>query len=240
LGQSRDFLIWREVLNYAKTIAIDGPVASGKSSVGLSLANRLGYLFLDTGVMYRAATWAVLNSGLKPSDENAISDLVKEVQIKIKESSDPEKRANDILINEVNISEAIKEKCVNDHVSQVSAFFRVREVLTEQQRKFGEKGRVVMVGRDIGTVVLPDAELKVFLKASIEERARRRFEEEKFNGKPADYQEILENMRKRDSTDSTRKHAPLKAAKDAIIIQTDGKTRDQVVEEILKLSEKGG
>ena len=227
-------------MKYVKTIAIDGPVASGKSSVGLALADRLGYIFLDTGVMYRAVTWAVNNYGLKPNDENAISELVYGLRIMVQKTSDPEKRANDIFINEIDVSESVMDKRVNDHVSQISAYPKVREVLTKQQRDFGKEGRVVMVGRDIGTVVLPEAELKVFLAASIEERARRRFEEEKSKEKIADYQGILANMRQRDSTDSTRKHAPLMAAKDAIIIQTDGKTKDQGVEEILKLAEKGG
>ena len=224
----------------AKNIAIDGPVASGKTSVGLELANRLEYLFLDTGVMYRAATWAALRAGLDLSDEEEVSALVERMDLEINKPSQDDGRVNDVLVDGQDVTWEIKGKDVNDNVSLVSTYKRVRQVLTEEQRRFGERGSVVMVGRDIGTVVLPDADLKIFLKASVEERARRRFEEEKERKKELTYQQILESMKKRDSIDSSRKLAPLVEADDAVSIDTDGKTKDEVVEEIYQLVLSGG
>ena len=135
-----------------------------------------------------------------------------------------------------DISWEIKSEEVNDNVSQVSTYKRVRQVLTEEQRRFGKKGSIVMVGRDIGTVVMPDADLKIFLKASAEERAKRRFTEEKERNEEISYQDILDNIKKRDRIDSSRKLAPLVAAADAIEVDTDGKTKEQVVEDIYNLA----
>lgn len=227
-------------MTQAKNIAIDGPVASGKTSVGLELANRLEYLFLDTGVMYRAATWAALQAGLDLSNEKEVSALVERMSLEINKPSQDDGRVNDVFVDGKDVTWEIKSKDVNDNVSLVSTYRRVRQVLTEEQRRFGERGSVVMVGRDIGTVVLPDADLKIFLKASVEERARRRFEEEKERKKELTYQQILESMKKRDSIDSSRKLAPLVEADDAVSIDTDGKTKDEVVEEIYQLVLSGG
>ena len=220
----------------AKNIAIDGPVASGKTSVGLSLAERLGYLFLDTGVMYRAAAWAAVNAGLDINDEQAVSELTEKIRIEIKKPSVADGRSNDIFVDGQDVTWEIRKDYVNNNVSQVSTYKQVRKVLTEQQRQFGQMGSVVMVGRDIGTVVLPDADLKVFLVASAEERARRRFEEDLKRKGQADYQQILDNMIQRDKTDSSRKVAPLVAAEDAVKVVTDGKSKDEVVEEIYQLA----
>ena len=224
----------------AKNIAIDGPVASGKTSVGLLLADRLGYLFLDTGVMYRAATWAALHKGLDINDEESVSELTEKLDLEVEKPSVNDGRVNDIRVNGIDISWEIKNDAVNDNVSQVSTYKRVRQVLTEEQRRFGEKGSVVMVGRDIGTVVLPDADLKIFLKASAEERAKRRFNEQKERNGEASYQDILDNIKKRDSIDSSRKLAPLVAAEDAVNIDTDGMTKEEVVEVICKLALPAG
>lgn len=223
-------------MNIAKNIAIDGPVASGKTSVGLVLAKRLGYLFLDTGIMYRAVTWAVLNAGLDIHDEEGVTELTGEMHLEIEKPSKDDGRVNDIRVNGKDISWEIKSKNVNDNVSQVSTYQRVREILTNEQRRFGEKGNIVMVGRDIGTVVLPNADLKIFLKASAEERAERRFREEKERNETVKLEDILNNIKKRDRIDSSRKHAPLIAADDAKIVNTDGKTKDEVVEEIYQLA----
>lgn len=224
----------------AKNIAIDGPVAAGKSSVGLCLAKRLGYLFLDTGVMYRAATWATLQAGLDIKDEESVSNLVENLQMEITKPSRDDGRVNDVLVNGKDITWEIKNVDVNDNVSQVSTYKRVRQILTEEQRRFGKRGNIVMVGRDIGTVVLPDADLKIFLKASVEERARRRLEEEKSRNKDVTFQDILDSMKKRDSIDSSRKLAPLIKADDAKEIDTNEKTKDEVVEEIYRLALSGG
>jgi cytidylate kinase len=224
----------------AKNIAIDGPVASGKTSVGLDLAERLGYLFLDTGVMYRAAAWAAVNAGLDINDEAAVSDLTGKIKIEIEKPSVDDGRSNDIFVDGQDVTWEIRKDYVNNNVSQVSTYKQVRKILTEQQRQFGQRGSVVMVGRDIGTVVLPDADLKVFLIASAEERARRRYEEDMKRKGQANYQQILDNMIQRDETDSSRKVAPLVAAKDAIDVVTDGKSKDEVVEEIYQLALQGG
>lgn len=224
----------------AKSIAIDGPVASGKTSVGLSLADRLGYLFLDTGVMYRAAAWAAVEAGLDINDEQAVSDLTEKIKIEIMKPSAADGRSNDIYVDGQDVTWEIRKDYVNNNVSQISTYKQVRKVLTEQQRQFGQRGSVVMVGRDIGTVVLPDADLKVFLIASVEERARRRYNEDKQRKGHADYQQILDNMIQRDKTDSSRAVAPLVAAKDAVEIVTDCKSKDEVVEEIYQLALKKG
>ncbi|MDK2982223.1 MAG: CMP/dCMP kinase [Chloroflexota bacterium] len=224
----------------AKNIAIDGPVASGKTSVGMSLAERLGYLFLDTGVMYRAAAWAAVRAGLDINDEQAVSELTAKILIEIEKPSLADGRSNDIFVDGEDVTWEIRKDYVNNNVSQVSTYKQVRRILTEQQRQFGEKGNVVMVGRDIGTVVLPDADLKIFLVASAEERARRRYEEDKKRKGQADYDQILANMVQRDQTDSSRKVAPLVAAADAVKVVTDGKSKDEVVEEIYQLALQRG
>ncbi|MDP2964459.1 MAG: (d)CMP kinase [Pelolinea sp.] len=220
-------------MNQYISIAIDGPAASGKSSVGLRLAKQLGYLFLDTGVMYRAVTWAALTKGIDIFDESKVSELASNIMIKIDQPSIDDGRVNDIYVDGVDLTWKIKEQGVNDHVSQVSKYHGVRNTLTLQQQKIALQGNIVMVGRDIGTVVLPNTNRKFFLNASVEERAKRRYEEEIRRGGNPNNTEILDNVIKRDKIDSTRDLAPLVPANDAIIIDTNNKNIDQVVEEIL-------
>jgi cytidylate kinase len=221
--------------NFPKIIAIDGPAASGKSSIGQQLAIELGYLFLDTGLMYRAVTWAALHQNIEISDEKSVNDLAKQIKITIQPSSVKDERQCDVLVNEQDITWLIRNQSVNDNVSRVSTYTGVREAMTAQQRIFGKQGNIVMVGRDIGTVVLPDADLKIYLEASIEERACRRYKEFLERGENGTYQEILKSMKRRDEIDSQRSLAPLKPAKDAIILLTDGKNKEQVIKEILGL-----
>lgn len=216
------------------SIAIDGPAASGKSSVGLRLANQLGYLFLDTGAMYRAVTWAALNREIDIFDEIKVSELAANLLIKIDQPSVGDGHVNDIFVDGVDVTWKIKEHGVNDYVSQVSKYHGVRNSLTLQQQKIAQQGNIVMVGRDIGTVVLPKANQKFFLNASVEERAKRRYEEEISRGGKPDYTEIINNVIKRDKIDSTRDLAPLVPAIDAIIIDTNNKNIEQVVEEIFQ------
>jgi CMP/dCMP kinase len=220
-------------LSHNVSIAIDGPAASGKSSVGLELSKRLGYLFLDTGVMYRAITWAALQNKIDPNDEAAVSKLATQSVIEINQPSFRDGRTNDIYVDGVDITRKITEKQVNDNVSLVSKYKEVRNSLTKQQQKIALRGNIVMVGRDIGTVVLPGADYKFFLNASSQERAKRRhLEEIKKGGNPI-FEEIQSNIIERDRIDTTRILAPLIPAKDAYIINTDNKTIEQVVEEIL-------
>lgn len=216
-------------------IAIDGPAASGKSTLGKLLADHFGYLFFDTGVMYRAATLAVMEHKVDVADEAAVTELTCAIQIDVRPASHQDGRANDILLDQVDVTWAIRDSAVESHVSQVSAYLGVRKELSGQQRRIGERGNVVMTGRDIGTVVMPDARVKLFLEASAEERARRRAKELSERGEKADYQAILKAMIERDRIDSSRVVAPLKPAQDAIIIQTDGLTLEQVYEQVLPL-----
>jgi cytidylate kinase len=223
------------------TIAIDGPVASGKSTVGQILAQRLGYLYFDTGVMYRAVTWVALQRNVAIEDEPGVTRLAESVRIRVTPPSVGDGRQYDVYTDDVDVTWDIRRADVEAHVSPVSAYVGVRKALTEQQRTIGRQGRVVMVGRDIGTVVLPDADLKVYLEASAEERARRRHAELLARGRECSYDEILDNTRRRDRIDSTRAAAPLKPAEDAIILPTDELNVDGVVHAILRLiAERSG
>jgi cytidylate kinase len=224
-------------LKLPNVIAIDGPVASGKSSVGLILAKELGHLFLDTGVMYRAVTWAAINRKIKIDNKEAISNLAQQIDIEIKTPTKFDGRINDVFVDKVDVTWKLREHEVNENVSQVSRYPLVREALTEQQREFGKRGKIVMVGRDIGTIVMPNAELKIFLEASVEERALRRYNEEVKRGKQINLEDVIKNVKMRDKIDSNRKIAPLIPAKDAVIINTDGKEISNVVDEILSTIE---
>ncbi len=224
-------------LKLPDVITIDGPVASGKSSVGLTLAKKLGYLFLDTGIMYRAVTWAAINQKIKIGNEEAISSLAQQIVIEIKPPTKSDGRINDVFVDKVDVTWKLREPEVNENVSQVSEYQLVRQALTEQQREFGRRGKIVMAGRDIGTIVMPNAELKIFLEASVEERALRRYNEEVTRGKQIDLEDVIKNVEMRDKIDSNRKIAPLIPAKDAVIITTDGREISKVVDEVLSILE---
>ncbi|MCZ2127754.1 MAG: (d)CMP kinase [Anaerolineales bacterium] len=215
-------------------IALDGPAASGKSTVGRKLADALGYLFFDTGVMYRAVTWIALDEKINVNDEVAVTRIVQTTDIDIRPPSQNDGRACDLLVGERDITWDVRSSAVDANVSAVSAYVGVRAALTEQQRRIGLRGKVVMVGRDIGTVVLPEADLKIYMDASAEERARRRYKETVARGAEADYDEILKKMIERDRIDSTRAVAPLRPADDALILDTDSLTEEQVFSRILE------
>lgn len=222
------------------TIAIDGPAASGKSTLGKCMADRLGYLFFDTGTMYRAVTWAALQRSIAIDDEACVSALAESAEIDVRPPSQNDGRTSDILIDGQDVTWDIRRPEVDANVSPVSAYRRVRAALSAQQRRIGLRGRVVMVGRDIGTVVMPDADLKIYLEASAEERARRRTLEIQARGEQADYEEILRAMRRRDRIDSTRALAPLRPAEDAVIIDSDGMDAREVLAEAMRLVEATG
>ena len=211
-------------------IAIDGPAASGKSTIGKRLADHLGYLFFDTGVMYRAVTWIALQRGVDVRDERAVTRLAEETPIQVAPASRSDGRACNVIVEGRDITWETRRPEVDANVSVVSAYAGVRRALSAQQRRIGQRGRVVMVGRDIGTVVLPDADLKIYLDASAEQRARRRFDEIVARGEKADYDEILSKVRARDRIDSTRAVAPLRPAEDAVILDSDKLNADQVFE----------
>ncbi len=216
-------------------IAIDGPAASGKSTIGKRLADELGYLFFDTGVMYRAVTWIALQRGVDVRDEGAVTRLAQETPIDVAPASQSDGRACDVIVEGRDITWETRRPEVDANVSIVSAYAGVRREMSRQQRRIGQRGRVVMVGRDIGTVVLPEADLKIYLDASAEERARRRFDEIRTRGGEADYEEILAKVRERDRIDSTRAVAPLRPAADAVILDSDKLSADEVFARVREL-----
>jgi cytidylate kinase len=213
-------------------IAIDGAAASGKSTIGSLLARRLGYTYFDTGVMYRAVTWAALQRGIPVDDEAAVTALAQALVIRVTPPTQDDARQYTVFADGQDVTWAIRQPAVDAVVSPISAYPGVRRALTEQQRHIAAGGCMVMVGRDIGTVVLPHADLKLFIRASIEERARRRYLERRARGEDVAYQTELASMRRRDEIDSQRAHAPLRPADDAVIIDTDGLSIDQVLARI--------
>jgi cytidylate kinase len=221
-------------------ITIDGPAASGKSTLGARLAQALGYLFFDTGVMYRAVTWVALQRQLEISDEAAITRLAEELSIDVQPPSRADGRACDVIADGQDVTWETRRPEVDANVSPVSVYAGVRAALTAQQRRIGLRGNVVMVGRDIGTVVLPEADLKIYLVASAQERARRRYTELLGRGEPADYDQILAVILRRDRIDSTRQVAPLRAAQDAIVVNSDELDADQVLQHVQMLVDHAG
>jgi cytidylate kinase len=216
-------------------IALDGPAASGKSTLGRTLADSLGYLFFDTGIMYRAITWIALQRDMDLSKEAAVTELAQKAQIDIRPASKNDGRACDVLLGEKDVTWDMRGDDVDANVSVVSAYAGVRKALSDHQRRIGMRGRIVMVGRDIGTVVLPEADLKIYLDASAEERAKRRYDEIIARGEKADYAEILKKVMERDHIDSTRAVAPLRPADDAVIIDSDKMDAAQVFKRVLEL-----
>ena len=210
-------------------IAIDGPAASGKSTLALRLAQDIGYLFFDTGVMYRAITWVTIKNNVPIHNETAVTALAEETQIDVRPATLNDGRANDVLVNGQDVTWEIRDESVDAQVSIIAAYPGVRQSLTKQQRRVGHRGKIVMVGRDIGTVVLPEADLKIYLDASPEQRARRRCDELVSRGQDANYESILDSMLMRDHIDRNREVAPLRAAEDAVWLYSDHLNLDQVL-----------
>jgi cytidylate kinase len=210
-------------------VALDGPGSSGKSSVGAAAALEVGYRFCDTGLLYRAVTWLALARRVSASYPHAMRGLVDEVEL----APDPQERLARVLVDGTDHTKDVHNAAVDAAVSAVSAIPELRLALLDRQRALATDGGIVMAGRDIGTVVLPDADLKIFLDASVEERARRRADERGIGpGDPAETA-ILEALRRRDELDSTRAVAPLRAAPDARIISTDGNRFEDTVDAVV-------
>lgn len=216
-------------------VAIDGPASSGKSTVAKIIAKRFGYVYCDTGAMYRSVTWAALENGIDVSDTKQVIDLARRIKITF-EPGQPDQR---VFVDGHEVTKDIRTEKIAANVSAVAAIPEVRTQMVEQQRQIAQAGGIVMDGRDIGTTVLPDAQVKVFLVASAHERARRRYEENLQKGLATQSLDELEAAIKlRDQKDSTRKVSPLTQAKDAILIDTTSLTIDQVVDEISALIKK--
>ena len=214
-------------------IAIDGPVAVGKSSVGSLLARRLGYVFFDTGMIYRAFTWKVLKLGISPEDEQKLCQLANTTKFDFVPSKEGYLSP---LINGEDVSSKLLCPEIEERVSLISKVAGVRQAMVSEQRKLAQRGKVVMAGRDISTVVLPWAELKVFLTASTEERAKRRHKELSERGENLSLETVLADLKKRDERDIHRTISPLKPADDAIIIDTENLSLEQVVDKIYALA----
>ena len=216
------------------TIAMDGPAASGKSTVGRLLAEKLNYVMLDTGFMYRAVTLAALNAGLDLADETAVTHLATTLTLDVQSADGyADGRHYTALLNGKDVTWELRSPAVDANVSLVSSYAGVRHEMVRRQREFGKRGSVVMVGRDIGTVVMPDAPLKLYITASAEERARRRWLDRQAQGHPDSFETILADVKRRDNFDSNRQHSPLRPAPDAIIIDTTGKSVEEIVDNIL-------
>jgi cytidylate kinase len=222
------------------TIAIDGPAASGKSTIGELLARRLGYLYFDTGLMYRAVTWAALSRDVPIGDEAAVTALAEGLRIDVVPPTVDDGRQCTVLADGVDVTWAVRTPEVDANVSPVSAYPGVRRALVVQQRRVAAAGPVVMVGRDIGTIVLPDADLKLYLDATVEERARRRWREVRTRGEAAGYEAVLDSMRRRDEIDSRRAVAPLRVAGDAAVVETTDLTIEDVLAAVERLVEGRG
>jgi cytidylate kinase len=213
------------------SIAIDGPAAAGKSTVAKRLAEKLSYLYIDTGAMYRALTYCALKRGVDVNDEKGLMNVLHDTYIELK----PSERGQLVFVNGEDVTEFIRQSDVTNSVSYVAKHPAVREEMVKRQREFAKHGGVVMDGRDIGTHVLPNAEVKIFLLASVEERAKRRHAENIARGFPSDLEQLKEEIARRDKIDSEREVSPLKKADDAVEIDTTSLSIDEVVAEIMKI-----
>ena len=215
-------------------IAIDGPASAGKSTIAKKVAEKLGYIYLDTGAMYRALTYAALSTGGDLHDEEALHKLLQGIRITF---STAENEMQRVYLNEEDVTEAIRSEQVTQNVSLISSYAKVREEMVARQKSIARSGGVVMDGRDIGTVVLPDAEVKIFMTATAEERALRRYKENTAKGMITSLEELTEDMKRRDHLDSTRMISPLKKADDAIVLDSTHLEIDEVVKRILGIIE---
>ncbi|MHB8781565.1 MAG: (d)CMP kinase [Candidatus Geothermincolia bacterium] len=217
----------------AAVIAIDGPAGVGKSTVARSVANSLGLSYIDTGAMYRAATLAALRAGVDTGDDAAVAELAHQAKIELRYSGDDGLEVRTFLDGE-DVSDDIRTPLVSSHVSQVAANPAVRRVMVGLQRELINRGGAVVEGRDVGTIVAPDADVKIFLTASVPERARRRLQDLERAGHDVTLEQLERDIARRDHLDSSRSDSPLKQAADAIVIDTTEKTAEQVTEEIVR------
>lgn len=220
-------------MNKTCSIAIDGPSASGKSTVAKIIARKLNFLYIDTGAMYRAFTLAVIEAGLDPKDEFASESLIGKISISFNE-------LNHVTLNGKDVNERVRENDVADNVSYIASYKNIRLYLVSIQQEIASNKNVVMDGRDIGTYVLQNADLKIYQIASAEERAKRRYKENLDKNLETSYEDCLANINKRDYIDSHRSFCPLHPAKDSVEVNTTSLSIDEVVNEILEIAAKRG
>ncbi len=216
-------------------IAIDGPAGSGKSTVAKELSKKLGFTYIDTGAMYRAVAYKVKQEGVNPENPEEVIRVLKEIEIKLLPSDSGTK----VILNGEDISDKIRTEEIGKIASKIARHSKVRKILVQKQREMGEKaGNAVIEGRDTGTVIFPDADIKIFMTASPEIRAKRRWKELRSRGIKIEFDQILKEVKERDYLDQTREDSPLKPAEDAVVIDTSDKSIDQVINQILELIKK--
>ena len=212
-------------------VGIDGPAGSGKGTVTKRVANKLGLINIDTGITYRCVALEVLNKAIQLDDTNKIIEVAKNIKIRI----DNTPNGDIVFLNDINVTQDIRSKEVTKIVSQVSSIKEVRFLMVDMQRKLAEGKNVIMEGRDICTYVFPNADVKIYLDASIEERAKRRFKENQEKNIDMTYEEVYENIKKRDENDKSKEVGALKVAEDSIVVDTTSLTIDEVVEKIIDI-----
>ena len=227
-------------IDHRAVIAIDGPGAAGKSTVAVDVAEELDALLFDTGALYRVVTLLGLNAALVLDDQHALATLAANASIDLKPASVDDGRTSDVLVDGIDVTWDIRRPAIDANVSKVAAHPAVREALLQIQRDIANGIRAVLVGRDIGTVVIPGAGLKIYLDASAEERARRRYIELRSKGETMTFEAVLDDLRRRDQYDSERLVSPLRKAPDATVIETDGRDIDEIVHDIVALARSRG
>lgn len=220
-----------------KNIAIDGPAGAGKSTIARKLARKLGFRYLDSGAMYRAVTWQALKQEIKLEDERKLVSLAEGMEIVF--LSPAEDGISPLLVDGQDITKEIRQPIIDQNVSLVAKVKGVREAMVRQQRKMASTGNIVIDGRDIGTRVLPEADLKLYITASLEERSRRRYQEQLFKNPLVNYQEIKNKIIRRDKIDCERKFSPLVKDQDAILIDTSNLPIEEVINKIMQLIKDG-
>ena len=212
-------------------IAIDGPAGAGKSSISKEVANELGYLYIDTGAMYRGVTWAVLDSNVDVNNQKDVEALLPSLDLTL----EPTASACKVFVKGQDVTNLIRQQQINENVSTIASYKGVREYLVERQQAMAAVGGVILDGRDIGSVVLPDAELKIYLTASVDARAKRRWLEVQGTSNEQPLEDIKKNVESRDEMDKNRDESPLVCVEDAIIVDSSNMTFDETVEHILHL-----
>ena len=219
-----------------KVIAIDGPAGSGKSTTAKIVAERLGYTYLDTGAMYRALTYYALENKINPADEKELAEIAEQLPLEFR----PKDGGNLVFLNGQDISSEIRTPEVTKNVSEISAHLLVRRAMVAKQKEFGKNGSIVAEGRDTTTVVFPDADLKIYMDASVKERAKRRLLDLSNMGIESDLSEQEQDINRRDKFDSGREHSPLTIAEDAVVIDTTNLTIEKQVDRIVELFQAAG